>query len=289
LFDIDTGWYQANTSMAEPWHYGVMEGCNWVEQACSAATWNRYWCDDSSALACNGHRTARGYCNLATYSGPLPIQFQYFPQNPDSGGSDNWNNYCPVYQGYSNTYCHDASASASISGNPYGEVYGTESSCWDMSNAQQTSGCFPTRCQYQESSNSTILTVYINGNWNPCPPAGGTLVVPLSSGTISLTCPFVDFFCSELPGTAAEYTFDPSENVPVTDAPSAPTRPGPSDPDNPLTPPGGIPNILPPFIPQLFDEWGLTVGSTLFYVIIGIGILIVFICIVACLRKMCSK
>jgi hypothetical protein len=97
-FFEDMGWYKSNYSMSEPFNYGRGEGCAWAQNPCSANTWGRYFCSDSSFTGCNGHRTAGGYCTFAGYQQSLPASYQYFP-DPTVGGDSPWNDYCPVYEG----------------------------------------------------------------------------------------------------------------------------------------------------------------------------------------------
>jgi len=86
------------------------------------------------------------------------------------------------------------------------------------------------------------------------------------------------FFCSELTDSAVNYTWDPSNNIPIADAPAVP-RTTPQLPDNPFLPPG-LPSLFPP-IPSLSsflnDPWDVKVGSNTFYILIAIGVgLVIF-------------
>eukprot|EP01123_Difflugia_compressa_P012728 TRINITY_DN5570_c0_g1_i1.p1 TRINITY_DN5570_c0_g1~~TRINITY_DN5570_c0_g1_i1.p1 ORF type:complete len:724 (+),score=119.82 TRINITY_DN5570_c0_g1_i1:3-2174(+) len=280
-FFEDMGWYKANFSMAEPWRYGIQEGCSWVQQPCSTETWNRYWCQTSASVSCNGQRNAVAYCNLVTFQSALPTEYQYFSQNT-LGGKSGWNDYCPIYVGYSNTYCHD-SAAYIASPNEYSEVVGPGSSCWDFKTPYGTAqGCFPTACIMLSGDTSVTLQVNIGGQWLQCPKNGGVVSHSTSKGTLQVTCPFVEFFCSETSYPVVNFTFDGKNNIPVSDAPTLGPRSGPSYPDSPGS--GGIP--IPPIVSSFFDDpFAVKVGSTTFWILVGVGILLVLLCALCCFHR----
>jgi leishmanolysin len=275
----DMGWYKANYSWSEPFNYGRGEGCDWVQKPCSSASWNRYWCQDSSKTACNGHRTAGGVCGFVTYNQALPKPFEYF-SDATKGGRAGWNDYCPVINGYSNRFCHDTTSNDGS--NNYGEQYGPNCNCWDLIGASfATNGCYLTQC-FRDTNDKVVLRVNINGNWQDCPEAGGTITIDTLIDTFQVVCPPLGFFCSPIGSSAVNFTFDPSSNIPIPNAPAAPPL-SPFFGDIPLPP--GLPTEIADEVKKILDEWGLEVGSTLFWLLIGIGIFLIVVGIFFCCCK----
>uniref|UniRef100_A0A6B2L0P8 Leishmanolysin-like peptidase n=1 Tax=Arcella intermedia TaxID=1963864 RepID=A0A6B2L0P8_9EUKA len=282
-FFEDMGWYTSNFSMVEEFDYGRGEGCAWATQPCSSATWNRYWCQSNSAAdKCNGHRTAVGRCNYAQYTAALPSQYQYF-SDPAVGGSNNWPDYCPVYQGYSNTYCHDPDGL--VGSTQYGQTYSNISRCWDFV-SPASSGCYPTLCGVLPGNTDVTVQVLISGSWRTCPVGGGNLDVSTSSGTVTVLCPKVEFFCSA--AGKVNFTFNSNNNIPIPNAPTAPgTRTIPGLPDLPFLPP--LPQIFPPSwnfnLTTIGDPWTWTIGSIPFYIVVIGGCLLLFLILLCCCCK----
>jgi len=285
-FFEDMGWYQSNYSMAEPYNFARNTGCGWSVDPCSATNWGRYWCQDSTSTACNGPRTAGGYCGIGTYTTSLPSYYQYF-SDPTQGGTSVWDDYCPNYQGYSNRYCHDPSQSPG-SPNTLGEAFGPNSNCWDMTGGSQTDGCFVTECFQDTSNNNTItLRVNIGGNWVVCPLDGGSVQISSSSffgQNFNIICPEIGFFCSTIGSSGSNFTFDGSNNIPPANASSTPAfHIPPSWPDLPV-PPSFLPTLGK--LANFFNNpWGLVVGSNLFYILIVIGIVLLALLIACCVCK----
>jgi len=274
----DMGWYKSNYSWSQPFNYGRGEGCNWVTQPCSKATWGRYWCDNAATTGCNGHRTAGGKCGYVSYGSALPSKYTYFSDST-KGGRSGWNDYCPTIDGYSNRYCHQETTD-SRSDN-YGEQYGPNSACWDLIDASfATDGCYLTQC-FRDANDKVVLRVMINDEWQNCPVAGGDITIDTLIDTFKVRCPPLGFFCSPIGSSAVNFTFDPSSNIPIPNAPNAPPH-VPFFPDIPL--PDGLPQIVDE-VKKILNEWGLEVGSTLFWVLIGIGIFLIVVGIFFCCCK----
>jgi len=207
----DMGWYRVNYNIAEGNRWGFHEGCDFVDQACGSANWGRYFCtvpdSDDSHPRCNGDHSALGYCDLGNYNQPLPYGYRYFPADPTAGGSDYFNNYCPIYQGYGNTYCQDVvSGSEYLSGfDPpqYGMVFSQTSACFDFvwqSNGGSDAACYQLSCTTSNNVPTLYVTVY--GTTHMCPQQGGdvAVLIPNDNGDIAganLYCPPADFFCRE--------------------------------------------------------------------------------------------
>lgn len=76
----DSGWYQANFSMAEQLDWGRNQGIEFVRSRCS--NWNgAYRCNSTHSSGCTYNREAEGYCPIVRYNGDLPPWAQYFPES----------------------------------------------------------------------------------------------------------------------------------------------------------------------------------------------------------------
>lgn len=79
----DSGWYQANYSMADHLDWGRNQGTEFVTSPCSQ--WKgAYRCNTTQVSGCTYNREAEGYCPIISYGGDLPVWARYFPQ-PNKG------------------------------------------------------------------------------------------------------------------------------------------------------------------------------------------------------------
>ncbi|KAF5195589.1 Leishmanolysin-like peptidase [Thalictrum thalictroides] len=75
----DSGWYQANYSMADRLDWGRNQGTEFVASPCNL--WKgAYHCNTTQLSGCTYNREAEGYCPIVSYSGELPQWARYFPQ-----------------------------------------------------------------------------------------------------------------------------------------------------------------------------------------------------------------
>lgn len=75
----DSGWYQANYSMADRLDWGRNQGTEFVTSPCNL--WKgAYHCNTTQLSGCTYNREAEGYCPIVSYSGDLPHWARYFPQ-----------------------------------------------------------------------------------------------------------------------------------------------------------------------------------------------------------------
>lgn len=75
----DSGWYQANYSMADRLDWGRNQGTEFVTLPCNL--WKgAYHCNTTLLSGCTYNREAEGYCPILNYSGDLPQWARYFPQ-----------------------------------------------------------------------------------------------------------------------------------------------------------------------------------------------------------------
>ncbi|KAL5987126.1 hypothetical protein ACLOJK_041122 [Asimina triloba] len=75
----DSGWYQANYSMADRLDWGRYQGTDFVTSPCNQ--WKgAYHCNTTQLSGCTYNREAEGYCPIVSYSGDLPQWARYFSQ-----------------------------------------------------------------------------------------------------------------------------------------------------------------------------------------------------------------
>ncbi|KAK2660467.1 hypothetical protein Ddye_007000 [Dipteronia dyeriana] len=190
----DSGWYQANYSMADHLDWGRSQGTDFVTSPCNL--WKgAYHCNTSQLSGCTYNREAEGYCPIVTYSGDLPQWARYFPQ-ANKGGQSSLADYCTYFVAYSDGSCTDTN-SARAPDRMLGEVRGGNSRCMASSlvrtgfvrgSMTQGNGCYQHRCV------NNSLEVAVDGIWKVCPEAGGQVQFPGFNG--ELICPAYHELCS---------------------------------------------------------------------------------------------
>ncbi|XP_062160225.1 uncharacterized protein LOC133867467 [Alnus glutinosa] len=193
----DSGWYQANYSMADRLDWGRNQGTEFVTSPCNL--WKgAYHCNTTQLSGCTYNREAEGYCPIVNYSGDLPLWARYFPQ-ANKGGQSSLADYCTYFVAYSDGSCTDTN-SARAPDRMLGEVRGSSSRCMASSlvrtgfvrgSMTQGNGCYQHRC----INNS--LEVAIDGMWKACPESGGPIQFPGFNG--ELMCPAYYELCSTGP------------------------------------------------------------------------------------------
>ncbi|KAE8718167.1 Metalloendopeptidase / zinc ion binding protein isoform 3 [Hibiscus syriacus] len=193
----DSGWYQANYSMADRLDWGRNQGTDFVTSPCNL--WKgAYRCNTTNFSGCTYNREAEGYCPIVTYSGELPKWARYFPQ-ANKGGQSLLADYCTYFVAYSDGSCTDTN-SARAPDRMLGEVRGSNSRCMASSlvrtgfvrgSMTQGNGCYQHRCV------NISLEVAVDGTWNVCPEAGGPVQFPGFNG--ELICPAYHELCSTPP------------------------------------------------------------------------------------------
>ncbi|TVU45241.1 hypothetical protein EJB05_04719, partial [Eragrostis curvula] len=154
----DSGWYQANYSMAERLDWGRNQGTEFVISPCNS--WKgAYHCNTTQLSGCTYNREAEGYCPIVSYSGDLPKWAQYFPQtNKDYGfvalasygGQSSLADYCTYYVAYS------------------------DGSCTDVNSAR--------------APDRMLGEVAVDGIWKSCPQSGGPVQFPGFNGSCPDKC-----------------------------------------------------------------------------------------------------
>ncbi|KAI3767234.1 hypothetical protein L2E82_17323 [Cichorium intybus] len=193
----DSGWYEANYSMADRLDWGHNQGTDFVTAPCNL--WKgAYHCNTTQFSGCTYNREAEGYCPIVNYSGDLPQWARYFAQ-ANKGGQSSLADYCTYFVAYSDGSCIDTN-SARMPDRMLGEVRGSSSRCMASSlvrngfvrgSMAQGNGCYQHRCI------NMTLEVAVDGIWKACPEAGGPVQFPGFNG--ELICPAYHELCSVNP------------------------------------------------------------------------------------------
>ncbi|XP_076939014.1 uncharacterized protein LOC143607456 [Bidens hawaiensis] len=193
----DSGWYEANYSMADRLDWGLNQGTEFVTNRCNL--WKgAYHCNTTQFSGCTYNREAEGYCPIVNYSGDLPQWARYFPQ-ANKGGQSTLADYCTYFVAYSDGSCVDTN-SARMPDRMLGEVRGSNSRCMASSlvrngfvrgSMAQGNGCYQHRCV------NMTLQVAVDGIWKACPEVGGPVQFPGFNG--ELICPPYHELCGVNP------------------------------------------------------------------------------------------
>uniref|UniRef100_A0A7N0UNJ9 EGF-like domain-containing protein n=2 Tax=Kalanchoe fedtschenkoi TaxID=63787 RepID=A0A7N0UNJ9_KALFE len=193
----DSGWYEANYSVAEHLDWGHNQGIEFVTSPCNL--WKgAYHCNTTQTSGCTYNREAEGYCPIVNYSGDLPSWARYFPQ-ANKGGHSLLADYCTYFVAYSDGSCTDKNT-ARTPDRMLGEVRGSDSRCMASSlvragfvrgSITQGNGCYQHRCV------NSKLEVAVDGTWKVCPYGGGPIQFPGFNG--ELICPAYHELCRKDP------------------------------------------------------------------------------------------
>ncbi|KAH9325918.1 hypothetical protein KI387_006096, partial [Taxus chinensis] len=191
----DSGWYQANYSMAERLDWGQHQGVDFVNSPCNQ--WKgAYHCNSTHSSGCTYNREAEGYCPIVAYSGDLPQWARYFPQ-PNKGGQSSLADYCTYFVAYSDGSCTNTNSARSPD-RMLGEMRGPDSRCMASSLVRtgfvrgtltQGNGCYQHRCL------NKTLEVSVDGIWQACPESGGAILFTGFNG--ELLCPAYNELCGD--------------------------------------------------------------------------------------------
>ncbi|XP_051150970.1 uncharacterized protein LOC127265279 [Andrographis paniculata] len=197
----DSGWYQANYSMAERLDWGRNQGTEFVTLPCNH--WKgAYHCNSTQQSGCTYNREAEGYCPIVNYSADLPQWARYFPQ-ANKGGQSSLADYCTYFVPYSDGSCTDTNSARSPD-RMLGEVRGSNSRCMASSlvrngfvrgSTTQGNGCYQHRCIDNK------LEVAVDGIWKACSVNGGAVQFPGFNG--ELICPAYHELCNVEPVPAS--------------------------------------------------------------------------------------
>ncbi|KAB1220534.1 Leishmanolysin-like peptidase [Morella rubra] len=173
----DSGWYQANYSMADRLDWGRNQGTEFVTSPCNL--WKgAYHCNTTQLSGCTYNREAEGYCPIVSYSGDLPHWARYFPQ-ANKGGQSSLADYCTYFVAYSDGSCTDTN-SARAPDRMLGEVRGSSSrsDLWLELSQPSVYGLIISAdrvCTRFYDPGKWLLSaqVAVDGMWKVCPEGGG--------------------------------------------------------------------------------------------------------------------
>ncbi|KAG7391117.1 hypothetical protein PHYPSEUDO_005884 [Phytophthora pseudosyringae] len=217
-FFEDSGWYRANTEVAERLHFGENRGCAFATDKCinpdtGVSVADDHYCTSNSAESCSVDASSRSVCTLST-GRSIPTDYRYFAGAPTKGGDD-FADFCPINVGYTYGDCGNPSNlvfPGSTQINILGESYcpnckctattlrSADSTSWIVNSRRQT-GCYAMRC-YANGSNdvskSVIEFTIPRSKSNDalqvnCTTKGEKLSIPGFSGF--LTCPDPSIIC----------------------------------------------------------------------------------------------
>lgn len=199
--------YQVSYTRAQrlPWGNGL--GCGFIRDTCAAAWPSAYFCTTPSQAGCTPDMRYRAVCNALDGPSPLPAQYQYFPSNPNLGGSDPYRDYCPIYARLSNGDCLDTATTPFWF---YGEVTGATSRCFAGTYQRSTltstparhAGCLQVNCT---QGNTMLVTLAGPGGTSTlvnCPRDGGDVDLSTIAGSAfvgTITCPPASTLCTGNP------------------------------------------------------------------------------------------
>jgi|NorSeaMetagenome_1021524.scaffolds.fasta_scaffold75421_1 hypothetical protein len=159
------------------------ETCSCVQAGCEQWEQPGYLCTKAGTEACSYDLRSKAYCDLQTYSAPLPPSMRHFDE-PTLGGYSELLDYCPVYRPYRDGHCTasgwDIAAAA-------GEELCETCRCIARrtgsvdSGSGSGSGSLRPECHRTRCLNSSALEVRLAGLWRSCPPEGGIVAEEASS------------------------------------------------------------------------------------------------------------
>ncbi|KAK4467426.1 hypothetical protein MN116_009072 [Schistosoma mekongi] len=188
-FFTDSGWWDVDYSVAEPWLYGKNLGCTFVMESCYAYMLKMKkagkslepYCDEPDNLMCY-HRKAFGICAVGQFMKYLPPTDQYFKDAPDRGGTSSLIDHCPLVQPMKTffqeqlvTYCdHQLNIPVAQKGNMFAQDFGNNSICvahkgaWKAQMGGRQSNDPRVKATCHQFSCSGGVQVIVNGRSFPC-------------------------------------------------------------------------------------------------------------------------
>lgn len=135
-FFEDAGFYKARYFYAEDnYRWGYHRGCDFATQNCrflsEKGIADEFCFFTSSSSQCTYDKHSVGVCDTMSYPKPLPEEYQYFPGDPNKGGSMSTMDYCPTVIYYDNVDCINPYNVPLI--NIYGNEFGQSSRCFESS------------------------------------------------------------------------------------------------------------------------------------------------------------
>ncbi|CAL8096171.1 unnamed protein product [Calicophoron daubneyi] len=236
----DTGWYEVNMDLAEPWNYGKGLGCDFVEKSCyeymsirkAAGNSTAPYCDYTmnSNSECLDYENAYGTCNRVTFAKQLNSQYQYFSGASD-GGASSLADYCPILEALDpesnqpTSYCgfEENNGVAALQKNYEMQHYGSTSVCikhkysgWNVFYCNsKTASELQASCHQYNCSSTHGLILLMGEKQFVCPLNGSSVQIDTLSSFAYVTgyadCPPCSSICQVCPSTqpAVQNTADP--------------------------------------------------------------------------------
>eukprot|EP00300_Choanocystis_sp_HF-7_P027050 c32112_g1_i1.p1 GENE.c32112_g1_i1~~c32112_g1_i1.p1 ORF type:complete len:684 (+),score=137.55 c32112_g1_i1:1-2052(+) len=188
----DMGWYHVNDHPLQEQSHGRGLGCSFAHDRCN--TWpSPLFCNSQRCAPgyrqCSADRRAKAFCEMATFTEPLPERFRYF-SDPRIGGNDQYGDFCPTINAFSNGQCSDTTQRNTPE---RGEMYGPNSFCYESTVSKTRSmttysddcgapvihSCHVTQCLRNAQSQKTVRVWFAEGKdaWVECPRQGGKVDV----------------------------------------------------------------------------------------------------------------
>merc|ERR1711865_303995 len=213
----DMGFYNVNIDLSSRLEFGNNLGCTFITDPCiskdGVALFKKkgYFCNEESETSCTPDRKYKAKCNVVEYNMAItPTWFQHFGTDSKKGGSLQEMDFCPYFAAYSNQNCQDATHVSQQ--NAYGEIYGTESRCFDSTLTQEEyigSSTITQMCYRHKCLNDALEITAISKNKNlvtiTCTRADVGKIKTVDGFKGTLICPPVDDVCST-PATTQQNT-----------------------------------------------------------------------------------
>jgi hypothetical protein len=195
-----TGWYFVDFTYTYSIGQGAKEGCSYLDDPCLVAEEPlfEYYCNHPETEVCAPTHLHVGSCNVGESSSPVPLFYQWY-ENPDLGGFDIYNDFCPYVRPIDNRNCRGRELQPTLV-NPelYGDEACTDCRCVEGSYINSTAGAQP-------SSHATChrvlkcdllaheVTLQVGEVEVVCSFVGGEISIPGYTGTMK--CPPSDILC----------------------------------------------------------------------------------------------
>lgn len=193
----DTGWYEVDYTNADLPLYAKGYGCKFIDEKCivnGVTGFPGLYCDTANDWACDTWAFRKAKCGITTY-GSISPAFQYFTTS--TKGGDQYADFCPLLQGYSNGNCRAAKSSDTIQQSGTDEVIGPKSRCF-VSTLSRTSTLSSYSACYEVLSCSDLgAVVKVGSSTITCPFEGNVQSVPGYRGKI--ICPASKVLCEGFP------------------------------------------------------------------------------------------
>lgn len=197
-----TGWYFVDPTYTQPIGNGYKQGCSYLVDPCLSAEKALFeeFCDSFGTEVCESTHLHVGVCNLKNLTLPVPAFYQWF-DDPELGGLDMFNDYCPYVRPLDSKNCRGREVNATLV-NP--QLYGDEA----CSDCRCVEGVFQSNSSVKDRVATCYrvlhcdllaheVTLKVGDAKVNCSFTGEEVAIPGLSG--SLNCPASDILCRPAP------------------------------------------------------------------------------------------